>query len=304
MEGWHQCPCPNSFELISRLAKTERHATLWDGCLRRGNKRMLDRYEKYAPAVIFLTAGFLILGYSFEVGRATGQQEERKEIESTRKPDKRISTKQEGQEGQARENKATKQLTGDFLGIPRGEGLLIVVTLILGGATYRLVTTGKVSAERQLRAYLSIEPEGINPYFGQSFLIGHIKIRNNGRIPAKNVSIFSDIQRFDSGERVGFDLGEVKKTKMAVQPRANMKYGTYGKWDIPAPEKVRDRRIDMNGFLYVWGIVTYTDSFGTEGWTKFCHRYPCEMFGRDGAGLHSISRKYARYHEEDGNAAN
>src|SRR5262249_9089548 len=58
-------------------------------------------------------------------------------------------------------------------------------------------------------------------------------------------------------------------------------------------------------------ILLYTDSFNTVGWTAFCHRYPCDMFGVAGhsepinsrAQNRSIDREFARYHEEAGNDA-
>ena len=157
------------------------------------------------------------------------------------------------------------------------------------------------TAYRQLRAYISVEPWGINPFIGRSFLIGHIQIKNTGAIPATNVSIYSTIGQDFDGERTRFDLEDVTKATTALPPRAKMKFGSYKGWEIPAPEKVRDRRIELDGFLYVWGRVTYTDSFGTNGWTNFCHRYPCEMFGKEGAGPHSVDRRFGRYHEYGGN---
>jgi hypothetical protein len=53
--------------------------------------------------------------------------------------------------------------------------------------------------------------------------------------------------------------------------------------------------------------VLYTDELNTMGWTTFCHRYPCEMFGSNvneaSAGRtrnRSIDRKFARHHEQAG----
>jgi hypothetical protein len=77
---------------------------------------------------------------------------------------------------------------------------------------------------------------------------------------------------------------------------------------IQSPD--RDEPLKLAGCLYVWGEVLYTDEFNTMGWTAFCHRYPCEMFGvteddvaAGRAGNRSIHRKFARYHEEAGNDA-
>jgi hypothetical protein len=176
----------------------------------------------------------------------------------------------------------------------------IVVGLLQFGALFATVWVMIRPAKRQLRAYLSVIPDGINPYEGQSYLIGHIKVRNNGQIPARNVSIYSTIDRDTDGRRKGFTLEAVTAAKTALQPRAKMRFGTGG-WNLPVTARASDGRIELDGHLYVWGMVTYTDSFGTKGWTKFCHRYPCEMFGKDGAGFRSISVKHARYHEADGN---
>jgi hypothetical protein len=57
----------------------------------------------------------------------------------------------------------------------------------------------------------------------------------------------------------------------------------------------------VTGYIFVWGRVTYTDDFGTNGWTDFCHRYPCSMLEEGVGGC--IDRKYARYHELGGNDA-
>ena len=81
-------------------------------------------------------------------------------------------------------------------------------------------------------------------------------------------------------------------------------------YSIPADQLDRDERLKLGGYLYVWGEVLYTDELHTTGWTSFCHRYPCEMFGASGveaesgsARNRSIDRKFARYHEEAGNEA-
>jgi hypothetical protein len=180
--------------------------------------------------------------------------------------------------------------------------VIAVVAIAVGVIQFvALITTVCVmmrTARTQLRAYLSVEPDGINPYKGQNYLISHIKIRNNGQIPARDVSVYSAIDRDTNGQRKAFDLGAVTAAKTAVQPRAKMRVGT-GAWNIPAASD-RQKELELNGWLYVWGKVTYNDSYGTQRWTKFCHRYPCEMFGKDGADFHSISVKHARYHE-DGN---
>src|SRR5258708_38356822 len=115
-----------------------------------------------------------------------------------------------------------------------------------------------------------------------------------------NVAMLCFIDGIAERKKKGLPRECSTAAKTALQPRAKMRFGTGG-WNLPVTARASDGRIELDGHLYVWGMVTYTDSFGTKGWTKFCHRYPCEMFGKDGAGFRSISVKHARYHEADGN---
>ena len=88
-----------------------------------------------------------------------------------------------------------------------------------------------------------------------------------------------------------------------------MEFVSYEAYPIPAEHLDRDEPLKLAGYLYVWGEVLYTDELHTMGWTSFCHRYPCDMFGMsDGATAgrarnRSIHRKFAHYHEEAGNEA-
>ena len=89
-----------------------------------------------------------------------------------------------------------------------------------------------------------------------------------------------------------------------------MEFICYEAYPIPADQLDRDEPLKLAGFFYVWGEVLYTDDLHTVGWTSFCHRYPCEMFGvsddetTDGRVRNrSIHRKFASYHEEAGNQA-
>jgi hypothetical protein len=89
------------------------------------------------------------------------------------------------------------------------------------------------------------------------------------------------------------------KSKAALPPRAEMVFGTASAVSIDSIVVTEDGCADYVGYVFVYGKVTYTDELGTEGWTEFCHRYPCEMMEGDSR----IRRKYARYHEIAGNNA-
>jgi hypothetical protein len=57
-----------------------------------------------------------------------------------------------------------------------------------------------------------------------------------------------------------------------------------------------------NGYFYVWGEIKYTDGFGQQRFTKFCHRYPCQPFELAPDGSKSIDARHARYHEHGNDA--
>jgi hypothetical protein len=180
----------------------------------------------------------------------------------------------------------------------------------LWNVTNRTLEHTQEASRKELRAYISVEPLGTSEYFGHNYLVGHFQIRNIGRIPAKDVSIYSTIQLDTDGARKTFPIGTPRISPTVLQPGATMEFATADAWPIPADQLDSNEPLKMKGYLYVWGEVLYTDEFNTVGWTAFCHRYPCDMFGVTERELpngrvhnRSIDRKFARYHEDAGNDA-
>lgn len=56
------------------------------------------------------------------------------------------------------------------------------------------------------RAYVSVEPLGIEAMFDGAHLIGHVGIRNAGHLPARFVSWFIDMKYTTSGDEADFPL--------------------------------------------------------------------------------------------------
>jgi hypothetical protein len=165
-------------------------------------------------------------------------------------------------------------------------------------------------SRKELRAYVSIEPLGITEYAGHNLLVGRFHVRNIGKIPARDVSIYSTIALDADPGRKDFPIGTPRISPTVLQPGAQMQFVSYEGYPIPADQLDCDEPLKLAGYLYVWGEVLYTDDLNTTGWTGFCHRYPCEMFGMSDddaaagrARNRSIHRKFARYHEEAGNEA-
>ena len=196
--------------------------------------------------------------------------------------------------------------------------LLAIFTWRLWLSTQRLwsVTNNTLehaerTTKKELRAYLSVEPLGINEYVGQNYLVGHFRIRNIGKIPAKDVSVYSTIALDTDGKRTSFPIGTPRISPTVLQPGAGMEFGSYEGWEIPLEQLDSKEPLKVKGYLYVWGEVLYTDELRTSGWTAFCHRYPCDMFGmtkrKEATGRGSKNRRihgrFARYHEEAGNEA-
>jgi len=182
---------------------------------------------------------------------------------------------------------------------------LVVVTGMLWFATDRLVKGADETAKKQLRAYIGVEPRDIIRLEGDEFLIGHYAIRNVGSIPAKNIAMFAVTDYRQGGNERGFKIGDLYKTTIGLVPNAEMEFGTSTvtgiNVDCLADDTSEESVSGVAGYVYVYGKVTYTDEFGTEGWTEFCHRYPCARL-EEGVGA-CIDRKYARYHEIEGNNA-
>ncbi len=123
------------------------------------------------------------------------------------------------------------------------------------------------SAERQDRAYLTVEPGGINRTKSDR-AVGDVIVRNVGRIPAKNVKTYVRIKSAHSKDvgKLGWPTDGVDSDR-AIQPGGEMRRSSTG---TTAIKNIDDPKV----YVYVWGIVNYDDGFGRNRFTRFCHRYP------------------------------
>lgn len=139
------------------------------------------------------------------------------------------------------------------------------------------------------RAYLSVEPGGLNPLVGREHehgvVVGHVALQNVGNLPARNVSWFIQVTLSANGDLNDFRIHEDGFHGNNVIPP-----GTKA---IQGSSKVT---LASEGFIYVWGQVRYDDGFGQRRFTSYCHRYNRATFRRlDGA--HGIRGTDARFHE-------
>jgi len=178
--------------------------------------------------------------------------------------------------------------------------LLVGATMGLGGVTAWGIYSQRRETKILQRAYLTVEPLGINPFISKTGrrdnrMVGHINIVNVGRMPAK-VSISQKEPRLRVTSKILLedDLKSEKGAQVAVlAPGGKMIVGT---------KNISNRSLDTDRLIYVWGRVDYLDGFDRWRVTRFCHRYPCRAHELAADGSKSIEGKYARYHEY-GNSA-
>jgi hypothetical protein len=125
------------------------------------------------------------------------------------------------------------------------------------------------------RAYVSAEPEGIHPLWGDTrddhWVIGHVKFRNGGHMLARNFRWYATIACDENSSREDFPIpseSEFEGTTM-IAPGSAMKFGT-GEVKLPP-----------TGWIYVWGAYTYHNGFDQNPPAKFCHRYNRSALRKD-----------------------
>jgi hypothetical protein len=150
------------------------------------------------------------------------------------------------------------------------------------------------------RAYLAVEPLGINPFLSEGVaprqIVGHVAIVNVGRLPARNVSFQQAQIKWCANERLEEkDLpitATITPQKTVLPPGTKMRLGTHS---------IAVECLERDGSIYVWGKVEYIDGFDIPRYTRFCHRYPTRMHeqGHDGE---RIKAEHARYHQHGNDA--
>jgi hypothetical protein len=175
-------------------------------------------------------------------------------------------------------------------------GILAFSTIGLWIATQLTLRHNRETAERQLRAYVSVEPKGIRKlYPNKDAVLAHVGFHNTGSIFAKNVRIFMDTKLSENGDETGFPIDESSISgKVVIAPRATIFSGAYKSFPIIEIDTRMAASTSGTVYLYVWGIVQYHDGFVGGRFTKFCHRY--NFRGRP-QGKYTFRAKQGRYHQ-------
>jgi len=171
-------------------------------------------------------------------------------------------------------------------------GILAVSTIGLWVATQSIFRHGRRTTERQLRAYIAVEPRGVLKVAKPANrAIASIGIRNAGHLPAIKVGWKIDV-KFSTEVKLNdfLPVTVIDERENVVSPNVFVERGS----DMFEADQLRNKR---DFYLYVWGAVFYEDGFGEERFTNFCHRYNCVNFKN-----RRISAQFGRYHRH-GNQA-
>jgi hypothetical protein len=140
---------------------------------------------------------------------------------------------------------------------------------------------GAGTAQRQSRAYLDVQFEGITGQSGGTVGGFRILVRNDGQTPALKTSVTMQLQvlptaaldTFTFPERpIGDQMGMI-----VIPARGSRKIGSRMIESLLTPRQVAEvmAGADDRGELRLccWGVVRYADVFDNPRWTRFCFLY-------------------------------
>jgi hypothetical protein len=190
--------------------------------------------------------------------------------------------------------------------------IIAIATIFIAWFTYQLrrATAGLKEStdklwsvnEKQLRtmqrSHIAVEPDGVRPLHPQPFAIGRIKIRNVGGVPARKVRWFVH-QGIAGAMQKDFPIEEKESGQSNVLPPGVAMDFSQNNTQLSAAD-AKEVRDNVRAY-FVWGIVRYTDVFGGERFTKFCHRYGAYNYFQiaDGkyVGNAELRADGAKYHQ-------
>jgi len=172
-------------------------------------------------------------------------------------------------------------------------GVLAASTIGLWYVTWRISTRQVGDTEILQRAYLSVDPAGIQKFETRDLSNPVVDISNAGNLPAREVSFFCTRETSTNGSRENFPIDEKGFAgNWVISPKVNMRrgIGAFSHQELDTFKKAGGAK---DRWIYVWGEVRYKDGFDNWRFTRFCHRYNCAALD---TGYEILSRD-ARVHE-------
>ncbi len=155
--------------------------------------------------------------------------------------------------------------------------LLFFATCALWWATRRLVKGAENTAIRQLRAYISMVPQGLvstlmrPPDIHAQPVTVSIVTKNHGLTPARQVRFDYDVQVFPHPRPLG---EQFPKPTRSIPNRFALAPGEDTPMNFSRPEALTTHELQKiredAARIYCWGIVSYVDVFDVQQQTEFC----------------------------------
>jgi len=189
-----------------------------------------------------------------------------------------------------------RRIAAYTLAVAAFTAILALATIALGAVTAIGIRNQSRETKILQRAYITARRRGIE-ILGDGNIIGHLAFVNVGNLPARKFCAAVNIcwsNNPNLSEFVDLQLGP----KVLLPAKTSFPSGTppLPKTDIPHFHA-------KEGWIYIWGRVSYTDGFDQPRWLKFCHRYNCKSSpNRKGGISRRRGRHHHHYNEDDGGA--
>jgi hypothetical protein len=176
-------------------------------------------------------------------------------------------------------------------------GIVAWLTFVLAGVGRQQVADTRILQ----RAYVSVEPQGIEWIIPQRQFIGQVVFKNVGKLPATEFdSVVKKIEVHDAewkapsltdADLPGF-IGVIPIGAEAPQGSAAI-----------TPSEVEQAQVSGDKYLYVFGRAKFKDGFGSDRHVNFCHRYPwAKADAPTPTTTIIIPKQFARYHQYGNNS--
>jgi len=172
---------------------------------------------------------------------------------------------------------------GGLLGVKPGEWLMFVATALLfvatvglWWATVRLVKGAEKTAERQLRAYVSVTSKGLDEQSEvQERYVHCLEVRNTGQTPAYDLKIESVTNSLmhPIPPEFCFPLDPLGSNPsfMMLGASLGVEHVSYADQILDDGELLLTKSPGSGRRVYTYGTVSYRDVFGHCRRTEFCY---------------------------------
>ncbi len=142
--------------------------------------------------------------------------------------------------------------------------VLALSTFFLWRSTENLVHGAEDTAQRQLRAYVSVVAVQLYQFGTEKPVIGGLEIVNNGQTPAYKITATINVG-------TGLTKSAAPRGPLALDPKA--KIYLWGATESPLTQDDYDAVVRSAASIFVYGEIRYVDAFGKNHFSRFRYTY-------------------------------